>query len=546
MVTIGAYDGVHLGHRAVIGEVRRAGRRPGPARPRSSPSTAIPPRSCGPSRRRCCSPTSTRSSSCWPRPASTTRCVVHFDEERANESRPRTSSRRCSSTASAPGWSWWARTSTSATSRRGNVALLARRWAPSSASRCWASSSSAPTAHAAGDDEQVSSTAHPPGPAPRATSPTPTRMLGRPHEVRGAGRATATSGAATLGFPTANVAVPDDDAAAGRRHLRRLVRAAPTAAAPPAAISLGQPPDVLRDRADDVAARGPPPRLRRRPLRRAVPGPVRRPAPRRGAVRLGRRARRRRCRPTATGRGSCSPSEATLLAVRAPGRRQRRSTWRGARTMDVVRAASAGPADTLTGRCRTAHDTGGAWIGRDRGRRSDRGPVARRAVAPRAPSTRPASPATRSRSPTATGSASRSAGGACRSSWCTASPPRGSSTPRRCSRLVDDGLQGRSPSTPPATAAPRACPLSGQNLDDYAELLGRVDRRARHPSAVLAGHSMGGRLVTQLAAERPDRAIARDADRRDRGRHLGPHGQPVPGRAAAAGRGRRRCWCSTR
>ena len=45
VVTIGAYDGVHLGHRAVIDQVPRAGRRPGTSTRRSSPSTAIPPRS---------------------------------------------------------------------------------------------------------------------------------------------------------------------------------------------------------------------------------------------------------------------------------------------------------------------------------------------------------------------------------------------------------------------------------------------------------------------------------------------------------------------
>ena len=47
-VTIGAYDGVHLGHRAVIDEVRGAGRRAGAARPWWSPSTGTRPWSCGP------------------------------------------------------------------------------------------------------------------------------------------------------------------------------------------------------------------------------------------------------------------------------------------------------------------------------------------------------------------------------------------------------------------------------------------------------------------------------------------------------------------
>jgi pimeloyl-ACP methyl ester carboxylesterase len=48
----------------------------------------------------------------------------------------------------------------------------------------------------------------------------------------------------------------------------------------------------------------------------------------------------------------------------------------------------------------------------------------------------------------------------------------------------------------------------GGDLGGYAELLGRVIDHLGIRRAVLAGHSMGGRLVTELAAERPDKVIA--------------------------------------
>ena len=51
-------------------------------------------------------------------------------------------------------------------------------------------------------------------------------------------------------------------------------------------------------------------------------------------------------------------------------------------------------------------------------------------------------------------------------------------------------------------------PGSGQDLGDYSDLLGRVIDELGIRNCILAGHSMGGRLVTQLAAERPDRTIA--------------------------------------
>jgi pimeloyl-ACP methyl ester carboxylesterase len=51
-------------------------------------------------------------------------------------------------------------------------------------------------------------------------------------------------------------------------------------------------------------------------------------------------------------------------------------------------------------------------------------------------------------------------------------------------------------------------PTDGANLDAYVRLLGRVLDELGIRRAVFAGHSMGGRLVAQLAAETPDRAIA--------------------------------------
>ena len=51
-------------------------------------------------------------------------------------------------------------------------------------------------------------------------------------------------------------------------------------------------------------------------------------------------------------------------------------------------------------------------------------------------------------------------------------------------------------------------PTDGADLGAYVGLLARVLDELGVRRAVLAGHSMGGRLVAQLAAERPDRAIA--------------------------------------
>ncbi len=51
-------------------------------------------------------------------------------------------------------------------------------------------------------------------------------------------------------------------------------------------------------------------------------------------------------------------------------------------------------------------------------------------------------------------------------------------------------------------------PTGGSSLESYTRLLGRTLDELGIRRAVLAGHSMGGRLVTELAASEPDRAIA--------------------------------------
>jgi pimeloyl-ACP methyl ester carboxylesterase len=51
-------------------------------------------------------------------------------------------------------------------------------------------------------------------------------------------------------------------------------------------------------------------------------------------------------------------------------------------------------------------------------------------------------------------------------------------------------------------------PTGGANFEEYTKLLGRVVDELGINKAVYMGHSMGGRLVTELAAREPDRALA--------------------------------------
>jgi pimeloyl-ACP methyl ester carboxylesterase len=56
--------------------------------------------------------------------------------------------------------------------------------------------------------------------------------------------------------------------------------------------------------------------------------------------------------------------------------------------------------------------------------------------------------------------------------------------------------------------ATQGLPTGGADFSSYTELLNRTMTELGIRKAVLAGHSMGGRLVAQLAATHPDRAIA--------------------------------------
>ncbi len=56
--------------------------------------------------------------------------------------------------------------------------------------------------------------------------------------------------------------------------------------------------------------------------------------------------------------------------------------------------------------------------------------------------------------------------------------------------------------------ATQGLPLSGQGMNDYADLLGRCIDELGIERFVLAGHSMGGQLVTRLAAKWPERTMA--------------------------------------
>lgn len=74
------------------------------------------------------------------------------------------------------------------------------------------------------------------------------------------------------------------------------------------------------------------------------------------------------------------------------------------------------------------------------------------------------------------------------------------------SRLVDLGFKVIAVDTA-GHGGTLGLPTNAQSMKSYAELLGRVLDHLGVPKAVLAGHSMGGRLVTELAASQPERAI---------------------------------------
>jgi pimeloyl-ACP methyl ester carboxylesterase len=74
------------------------------------------------------------------------------------------------------------------------------------------------------------------------------------------------------------------------------------------------------------------------------------------------------------------------------------------------------------------------------------------------------------------------------------------------SRLVDLGFKVIAIDTA-GHGGTLGLPTGADSLAHYSELLGRVLDHLGVPEAVLMGHSMGGRLVTELAAAEPKRAI---------------------------------------
>src|SRR5918993_3581963 len=75
------------------------------------------------------------------------------------------------------------------------------------------------------------------------------------------------------------------------------------------------------------------------------------------------------------------------------------------------------------------------------------------------------------------------------------------------SRLVDLGFKVIAVDTA-GHGGTLGLPTNAQSMASYAELLARVLDHLGVRKAVLVGHSMGGRLVTELAAREPHRAIA--------------------------------------
>ena len=230
----------------------RARRRPRPRRRRASPSTATRPRSCGPESA--------------PKLLTTLEqklelldatgyldvcCVLAFDEARSKETGRGLRARGARRGRCAPGSSSSAPTSTSATAAAATC-RCSSAWAPSSASRSLGLGLVAADG-ATPSGEPYSSTRIRELLA-AATSAAAARLLGRPHEVRGTVEIGDQRGR-ELGFPTANVAVPDQHLPARRRRLRRDARRRPTDDRA-AGRDLARPPaDVLRRRRAS-AARG--------------------------------------------------------------------------------------------------------------------------------------------------------------------------------------------------------------------------------------------------------------------------------------------------
>ena len=403
--------------------------------PRWSPSTGTRPRWSGPSRRPACSPTSTRSSSCWPAPASTTAWSSPSTRPAAT-SRPRSS---CGGPGRLPG------------RPRGG----GRRGLPL---RPPAGGQRGPAAHdgcragVRGRRARPGRRRGPPGRRRNAgvVHPHPPALvegdLARPPTPCWAGR---TRSAAW--WPTATSGAPSWGSRPPTCRCRATSCCPPTASTP--AGSSGPtgrctpPPsrwaaaDVLR-RGARQPARGPPARLRGRPLRRARQGAVRRPA---------------------AGRGGFDSVDALVDQIGRDCDEARRVLGTPEPPHGPLFGARHHPRCTGPGRRRTVRRPHGGdepspgWTSPSSG--------------PRADADRPARGRPRlARHEIVLDDDHRSgwpcAARACRSCWSTGSRPRASSTPRPC-RAWSPWASRSSPSTSPATAAPRACPPTATTSTAY-------------------------------------------------------------------------------
>ena len=266
-VTIGAYDGVHLGHRHLLGELRRHGRG---TRGSASvvvtfdrhPATVVRPESAplDPDRSRPEARAPGRGGH-RPHAGGPLRPGPGQRDGRGLRARgPRAGPR-------APGWWWWGRTSTSVTAARATW-RCSPRWARGTDSR-WSGSASRQDGSGAGRCRRRASA----GSLAPCDVAGAAELLGRPHQVRGVGGARRRPGRRRARLPDGQRGRPRGRGHARRGDLRLLVRAArrvgPRRARPRSAgARRSTPPPSAR-------ARGVPAGLRRRPLRRGGPGVVR-------------------------------------------------------------------------------------------------------------------------------------------------------------------------------------------------------------------------------------------------------------------------------
>ena len=495
-VTIGAYDGVHLGHQAVIAEVAPARRRAAACATRGG--HLRPPPGDGRAARvgaAACSPTSTRSSSCWPTPASTT-------PRRSPSTRPARRSRPRSSCSEVLVDCLDARAVVVGEDfhfghqRAGNVALLREMGAElgfeveglelvgadgAAGRRRRGRCRPPPSAHALVEGDL--------GPA--------NAMLGRPHEVRGV-VAHGDERGRELGFPTANVRCPATSCCRPTASTPAGT-SGPTARCTPAAISLGRRPDVLRG-GPRQPARGPPARLRRRPLRRARPGALRAPGcgARCGSTRVddARRADRPRLR-----RGPA--------ILRAPDRRPLRPVSTGSGRSSHGRPMDRKSWDPMTGRGgrRPADDGDPAGPATHRRRRTWPWSRTRSSARARPPTARPTSAAAPA-GPPPDHPGRRPPG---RRGVCGRGVPlvvvhgfsaEGILYAQTLSRLVDLGFKVIAIDTA-GHGGTQGLPTGGADLRATPSCSAGCSTSSASAQAVLAGHSMGGRLVTELAAPSP-------------------------------------------